>query len=453
MDERSIEIGGVRNTSTGANLDGVDFSVLNQNNPAIALSLDALAEFKVIANFMDASYGHGAAGIDMVSKRGSNSFHGVAYDFLRNRALQAGQFFRPATGAPRFTYNQFGFNAGGRIRKDRTFFFGNYEGRRRRTGVILQGLVPTPQMLSGDFSQSGKTVRDPLNGNTPFPNNVIPKDRFDPITQKLLQYFPTANLAGRPGVNFLVTPSDWERRDQFTGRIDHRLSMKGNLFGRYSYANDDLANTAYIKGLGLIRPDRTHHLSLGYTHVFGPTLISDTRLGYFQAYLARQSDGDRFSTNYAAQVGLKNLAAGPGRLYPPQYWPHRLCSGISDRNQRLRRIRLRIVQNNIYYRGGESVTWIRGAHTLKLGDRLLAPDGRLRSGQQPERQHQFQRQLLRRCHRRLPARTSSRCHRRSWKPWELWRSCQVCARRTALLVRSGRLENQPKAYLESRHAL
>ena len=167
MDERSIEIGGVRNTSTGASLDGVDFTVLNQNNPGIALSLDALAEFKVVANFMDASYGHGAAGIDMVTKRGSNSFHGVAYDFIRNRAFQAGQFFRPATGAPRFTYNQFGFNAGGRIRKDKTFYFGNYEARRRRTGVILQGLVPTQQMLSGDFSQSGKVVRDPINGNTP----------------------------------------------------------------------------------------------------------------------------------------------------------------------------------------------------------------------------------------------------------------------------------------------
>src|SRR5205807_258725 len=122
------------------------------NNPAIALSLDAVDEFKVQVNFMDASYGHGAAGIDMVTKRGTNQYHGVAYDFLRNRALQAGQFFRPPAGAPRFTYNQFGFNIGGPIRKDKTFFFGNYEGRRRRTGNILQGNVPTTDMLAGNFS-------------------------------------------------------------------------------------------------------------------------------------------------------------------------------------------------------------------------------------------------------------------------------------------------------------
>jgi hypothetical protein len=190
MDSRSIDIGGVRNTSTGANLDGVDFTVVNQNNPGIALSLDALSEFKVVANFMDAAYGHGAAFLDMVTKRGTNSFHGVVYDFVRNRAFQAGQFFRPATGAPRFTYNQFGGNAGGAIRKDKTFYFANYEARRRRTGVILQGLVPTAPMLGGDFSGLGKTIVDPLNGNTPFPNNVIPTTRFDPVAQKLFNTFP-----------------------------------------------------------------------------------------------------------------------------------------------------------------------------------------------------------------------------------------------------------------------
>jgi hypothetical protein len=116
MDERSAEIGGVRNTATNATLDGVDFSVANINNPAIALSLDALDEFKVQTNFMDASYGYGAAGIEMVSKRGSNSFHGVLYDYVRNRAFQAGPYFRPAR-APRFTHNQFGANGGGKIRK------------------------------------------------------------------------------------------------------------------------------------------------------------------------------------------------------------------------------------------------------------------------------------------------------------------------------------------------
>src|SRR5690606_34812755 len=99
--------------------------------------------------------------------------------------------------------------------------------------------------MAGDFSATRKTIRDPLNDNQPFPGNTIPRNRFDPITEKMIQYFPKPNLAGRPGVNFLVTPSDWERRDQFTARLDHRLSEKGNLFGRYSFADDDLGNAAY----------------------------------------------------------------------------------------------------------------------------------------------------------------------------------------------------------------
>ncbi|MEO7142082.1 MAG: carboxypeptidase-like regulatory domain-containing protein, partial [Bryobacteraceae bacterium] len=144
MDGRSIQIGGIRNSSTDTLLDGADFTVANVFNPAIALSLDALQEFKVQVNFMDASYGHGASSIELVTKSGTNQFHGVAYDFDRNRAFQAGQFFRPKNGPPRFTYNQFGFNLGGPIRKDKTFFFANYEGRRDSTGDILQGLIPTP---------------------------------------------------------------------------------------------------------------------------------------------------------------------------------------------------------------------------------------------------------------------------------------------------------------------
>ena len=98
MDERSAEIGGIRNTSTNAMLDGVDFSVANINNPAIALSLDMIEEFKVQMNFMDASYGHGAAGIDMVSKRGTNGFHGVVYEFRPKPRIAGGPVLPAAVG-------------------------------------------------------------------------------------------------------------------------------------------------------------------------------------------------------------------------------------------------------------------------------------------------------------------------------------------------------------------
>jgi outer membrane receptor protein involved in Fe transport len=368
MDERSAEIGGVRNTATNAMLDGVDFSVANINNPAIALSLDMIEEFKVQMNFMDASYGHGAAGIDMVSKRGTNQFHGVVYDFVRNRAFQAGQFFRPPTGAPRFTFNQFGGSAGGRIIKDKLFVFGNYEGRRRVTGVILQGLVPTEAMKAGDFNGSGKVVRDPANGNAPFPGNVIPRTRFDGISAQMIQYFPQANfLNQRPGVNFLLTPSDTERRDQYTGRADYRFSSKGTLFGRYTLADNELVNVAYIPGKGLVRPDNTHHVSVGITYLFSPNLIGETRLGFTRAFLARQSDGDRTTTNYAEQLGLRNLAPQPGDYTLPSVSLTGYAPGNPTGTAGFVGYGLRIVQNNLYYRAGQTFTWIKNRHTLKFG--------------------------------------------------------------------------------------
>ncbi len=367
MDQRSIEIGGVRNTSTNATLDGVDFSIANVNNPSIALSLDAIQEFKVQTNFMDASYGYGAAGIDMVSKRGTNTFHGVLYDFVRNRAFQAGQFFRPPAGAPRFTYNQFGANAGGKIIKDKLFLFGNYEGRRRSTGTILQGLIPTDAMKRGDFSALNKVIRDPANSGTPFPGNVIPSARFDRLTNSLIPFFPTANFSGRPGVNFITTPSNIERRDQVTGRVDYLVSPRGSLFGRYSFADNALGDAAYRVGKGLIRPDRTQNMAIGYTHTFGANTISETRLGFTKAYLARTSDGDRFSKNYAAELGIKNLGGVPGDYTEPSITLTEYAPGNPNGSPGFVGYGLRIVQNNLYYRLAETLTYIRGKHSLKVG--------------------------------------------------------------------------------------
>ncbi len=365
MDSRSIQIGGVRNTSTNTTLDGSDFTVANVNNPAIALSLDALQEFKVQVNFMDASYGHGAASIELVTKSGTDQFHGVGYDFVRNRAFNAGQYFRPKNGPPRFSYNQFGGNLGGPIKKDKLFFFFNYEGRRVSSGDLLQGLIPTPQMLAGDFSGTGKIIKDPLNGNAPFPNDMIPQNRFDPISKAVLKYFPSPNIV-RPGANFLTTPSDVERRDQFTGRGDYRINDKMSMFARYSYANDDLGNAAYISGLGVIRPDRTHFAVLGLTDVISTNLISETRAEFLKTFLARVSDSPS-STNVTAALGLKNLASGPGDWTLPNINLSGYAPGNPGASSGFVGYGTHIVQNNLYYRLGETLTWIRGHHNLKFG--------------------------------------------------------------------------------------
>ncbi len=366
MDGRSVQIGGIRNTSTNSTLDGADFTVGNVFNPAIALSLDAIQEFKVQVNFMDASYGHGAASIELVTKSGTNAFHGVGYDFDRNRAFNAGQFFRPKNGPPRFSYNQFRGNLGGPVKKDKIFFFLNYEGRRDSTGDILQGIVPTQQMLGGDFSATGKIIKDPFSGNQAFPGDIIPASRFDPVAKNLIPFFPTPNVS-RPGANFLTTPSDVERRDQGTARVDYHLNERQTLFGRYSYASDDLGNAAYIKGLGVIRPDRTHFLVLGFTDLISTNFISETRASFTRSFLARVSDGDTTSTNLALQAGLQNLAAQPGDYTRPNINLSGYSPGTPAASAGFVGYGTHIVQNNLYYRLAQSFTWVKGAHNLKFG--------------------------------------------------------------------------------------
>lgn len=368
MNSQSVEVAGVRNTSTNTLLDGVDFTVMNVNSPAIALSLDTIEEFKIQMNFMDASYGHGAAGIEMVSKRGTNQFHGTAYDFVRNRAIQAGQFFRPPTGNPRFSYNQFGAAAGGPIRKNRTFIFGNYEGKRDSTGDIYQGLVPDNLIKTGNFSEIATGIRDPLNSNQPFPNAIIPQARWDPLASALFQYFPSQNIT-RPGVNFLDTPSDHERRDQFTVRVDHEFSQNSHLFGRYTYANDTLINSAYRPGLGLNRPDHTQQAVIGYTRVISPTLVSETRATFFKTYLARVPDVI-ISTDYATQLGIKNLDPPPGYYSLPNLSFTGYTTGGNSNAPGFVGYPCCSTQNNIYYRLGETVTWIKGKHNIRLGTEL-----------------------------------------------------------------------------------
>ena len=168
----------------------------------------------------------------------------------------------------------------------------------------------------------------------------------------------------RPGINFLITPSDREQRDQFTVRVDHKISDRGSLFGRYSFAENEIVGTSYRIGNSSVAPNRHQHIAVGYTHVFKPTFIAETRLGFTKAFLAASLDGDRFSTNYVAQLGLRNLAPSPGDYTLPSinlvgYSSGNLGNFVGRGG--------RIVQNNIYYRAGEAITWIRNRHTLKLG--------------------------------------------------------------------------------------
>src|SRR5881628_12051 len=187
------------------------------------------------------------------------------------------------------------------------FYFANWEGRRRRTGRIQLGFLPAAETHEGNFSTLGKALVDPTSNNVPFPGNQIPKSRWDPITTKLLPLIPVPNYINiRPGINYITTPAPTakERRDQVTSRIDWVVSSKGSFFARYSLADDVLGDPEYIPNKGMNRPDNTHHLAIGYTHLHNANLITESRLGFTRAFLARVPDGDATSKNYVAELGL-----------------------------------------------------------------------------------------------------------------------------------------------------
>src|SRR5207249_1005428 len=175
-----------------------------------------------------AEYGRAAGGVVTVSiKSGSNEIHGSAFEFLRNDKLDAKNFFDPPGPVPPFKRNQYGFAAGGPIKKDRTFVFGDYEWTSIRQSRTVLNTVPTQALRSGDFSSllPGVTVYNPntfdraANRRNPFPGNIVPAARFDPIGVKLAGYYPATNLAGTTR-NFIYNPPMNEDVKRFDIKID-----------------------------------------------------------------------------------------------------------------------------------------------------------------------------------------------------------------------------------------
>jgi hypothetical protein len=221
---------------------------------------DSIQEFRVQTNNLGAEFGRFAGGvINMISKSGTNEFHGTAYEFLRNKVLNSNTFFnnRSGIGTPAFTQNQFGADLGGRVIKDKTFFFVSYEGFRLRQGNSILTSVPTAAMRDGDFSNLRSSsgafipIYDPLttcgyfsnaacaSGQTvlrsPFPNNMIPRNRFDPTAQILKNLWAMPNLPGQQFTavnNYAINAPQGGNNDQFNGRFDQVVNDKQRIFGR-----------------------------------------------------------------------------------------------------------------------------------------------------------------------------------------------------------------------------
>ncbi len=265
--------------------DGISVLQPEPGQVAFYPIIDAMAEFRLNLNAYSPEYGRSNGGTVMViGKSGGNELHGTLFEFLRNEDLNARNYFAQPGPRPEFRRNQYGFTVGGPIRKNKTFFFADWQGTRLRTGTTRQSVVPTVAQRNGVFTG---TIYDPATSpRVPFPNNAIPANRFDPLALQVLQHYPLPNSAAAN--NFVLTGVEPDNQDQFDGRVDHVFNEKHRVFVRYSYLRDDDTPVPFLPdGSGNLTTGVIGHaitrgdgLASEYDWTLSPTTLNQARFGY-----------------------------------------------------------------------------------------------------------------------------------------------------------------------------
>jgi Carboxypeptidase regulatory-like domain len=333
----SLSVGGSRPNSTDWLLDGADDNELTAGGVAIYSSIDSIQEFKVLTYNYSAEYGTRAGPTVLVTtKSGSNNFHGSLFEFLRNTDLDAKSFF--ATSVEKFNLNQFGGSVGGPIRKNKTFFFVDGEQKYQRHGITFEGLVPTEAMRNGDFTldpfgNAAPLLTNPNVAGAADPHfrcdasgnalalspsgdgsqvaggtdcNKVPAGLINPITQKMINFFPLPNLTGSTTSNFISEPVRSLDETKFDVRVDQNLTAADTLFARFSYdqagsyvpggAPGYASQGAFASNQGILNHARS--AAIGETHVFSPTNVNQFTFGYSRIfdYITSQGTGTCEST-------------------------------------------------------------------------------------------------------------------------------------------------------------
>jgi len=260
----------------------------NHARDALRPALEAIQEFKVQTSNFSAEYGASAGGVvSVVTKSGTNEIHGSVFDFLRNSAISARDYFAPPGPVPQLIYNQFGGAAGGPIKKNRAWIFGAYQGTQIRQQTTTISTVPTAAMKTGVFPNA---IYDPASTagsgtnftRTPFPNNTVPSALFNPIGKQLAQYYPDPNRAGA-GNNYVRNAGFTTAAHNFTFRGDIQLTDKDNMFARFSFIKNQLSGQASLPepaGSSVAQQLPAHNFGYGYTRVFGPSLVNELRFSW-----------------------------------------------------------------------------------------------------------------------------------------------------------------------------
>jgi outer membrane receptor protein involved in Fe transport len=361
-----ISSNGGRNTWGQVNIDGITMVNNRSNYVNIYPSIDAIQEFKVQTGNYTAEYGGNAGtNINVQLKSGTNSFHGDAFEFLRNYAMDARNFFVPSP-LPQsiLKQNQFGGTIGGPIVHDKTFFFASYEGIRSIAQSPATAVVLTPAERNGVFSSP---VRDPLSASGAFfPNNTIPQSRIDPVAQRIVNaYMPLPNTTGT--TNYSGASTGDLTVNQGIARIDHYFSEHDQLFAHYVGANRSFPNIGLNPFFSYNGSYPMHNVQGQWVHTFTPTLINELRGGFDLENVSLLST--RTNTNFTiASLGINGfLIGGPaGRVQRPdeQGFPILNIAGYLGMGDSSAASNL---DNSRTYQFVDNLTYVRGPHTIKVG--------------------------------------------------------------------------------------
>lgn len=282
---------GQGNSSNNTIVDGVD-----NTNPTLGLSIylpnpEVVDEVHVSTSNYTAEFGRvGGALVNATTRGGTNNFHGSLWEFNRVAALAARDFFN-VTGRqkPGYTRNEFGATFGGPIVKDKTFFFGAYQGRYLRQSSTSTNTLPGADVQTGNFGAiPGLALYDPATGNPdgtgrqPFAGNVIPDSRISPISKKLIARFPQANVAGLLN-NFVTNIPYAYNGNSYDGRVDHYFTEQTKVFAKFNTSKYSVTQGAILGneiGDGTVAKDYTVTASVNLTHGFSPTMLTELRLAY-----------------------------------------------------------------------------------------------------------------------------------------------------------------------------
>ncbi len=402
----NYQIGGGMANQSMVWLDGSPVNGSYINITALIPTQDSLQEFKVATNNLSPEYGRFAGGVvNFTTKSGSNEIHGTGWEYLRNKVLDANTFFNNQNGTPvgAFTQNQFGGNFGGPVYipkiydgRNKTFFFVDYEGFRLRQGASYTETVPDANVRSGNLTALaaglGNNIYDPLTTCGPagqgyprvcgpgeatgnrlqFPGNVIPSNRINPTSLKLLNLYPMPNAAGSAnGVNnWTSNSSQGGNQNETVARIDQNVSDKQHISARYTYwGNLNLPTDPFHNGVCQDRCTETFNTNnfvLSDTYSFNPTTILEVRLSYQRFDYNRIPETLGYDLTQLGWPAVNNTQAVFRDLPVP------VINGFDTNNtfgsQGAGSV---IIDRNDNYRAAGTLTKISGNHTFKFGAEFL----------------------------------------------------------------------------------